>query len=177
MINEEFFDIVDEDNKPLGFKKTRREVHETMQYWHRATHIWIVSKNGKVLCQQRSLSKDVNPGKWQSFFGGHLKAGQTYADNAVEELSEELGLPVQPRELTVVHILKSDKAKHFGQVFVLEWSGDIKSLRFKDNEVMSVKWMTLEEIKTLMKEGGFCNSVDPEVENLIDKKTNAMREK
>jgi isopentenyldiphosphate isomerase len=119
MITEEFFDIVDENNIPLDFSKSRKEVHDALQYWHRATHIWIVNNKNQILCQQRSLSKDANPGKWQSFFGGHLKTGQTYLDNAVEELSEELGLLIKPKELIPIHILKSDKAKHFGQVFVL----------------------------------------------------------
>lgn len=175
MANEEFFDIVDENNEPLNLKKSRKEVHDTMRYWHRVTHIWIVNDNGSILCQERSLSKDANPGKWQSFFGGHLKAGQTYFDNALEELSEELGLFVEPKELTAVHILKSDKAKHFGQVFTLHWNGGVKDLHFKDNEVASVQWMTLDEIRTKMKEGLFCNNIDPEVEKLIDERGQTQR--
>lgn len=170
MATEEFFDIVDENNKPLGFKKNRKEVHATMQDWHRATHIWIINDDGKVLCQQRSPAKDVNPGKWQSFFGGHLKAGQTYLSNAIEELSEELGLSVQSAELVPVRILKSNQAKHFGQVFILQWNGDIEHLRFKDNEVATVRWMALDEIKTQIKEGFFCNNIDPEVEKWINEK-------
>ena len=170
MATEEFFDIVDENNKPLGIKKSRKEVHATMQYWHRATHIWIVNDDDQVLCQQRSFSKDVNPGKWQSFFGGHLKAGQTYLSNAVEELFEELGLSVQPHELILIHILKSDQAKHFGQIFVLQWNGDIESFRFQDDEVAVVRWMTLNEIKVKIKEDLFCNNIDPEVEGWIHEK-------
>ncbi len=132
--------------------------------------MWIVNDDGRVLCQQRSLTKDANPGKWQSFFGGHLKAGQTYLDNAIGELSEELGLSVDPNELIPVHTLKSDKAKHFGQVFILRWNGDVTHLHFKDNEVASVRWMTLGEIKTQIGEGLFCNNIDSEVEKLINKK-------
>ncbi len=167
MATEEFFDIVDENNKLLDLKKSRKEVHATMRYWHRATHIWIVNDNNQVLCQQRSFTKDANPGKWQSFFGGHLKADQTYLNNAAEELSEELGLSIKQDELISVHILKSDRAKHFGQVFVLRWSGDIKHLHFKDSEVASVRWMTLDQIRAQINEGLFCNNIDPKVEKLI----------
>ena len=164
---EELFNVVDENNKPLGFKKSRKEVHATMQHWHRTTHIWIINDSGQVLCQQRSLAKDANPGKWQSFFGGHLKAGQTYLGNAVEELFEELGLSVKPDELIPVHVLKSDTAKHFGQVFVLWWNGNAESVHCSDNEVASVRWMTLDEIKDQIKKGTFCNDIDSEIEKLI----------
>lgn len=167
MVAEDFFDIVDENNKPLGFQKSRKEVHVTMRHWHRATHIWIINNRGQVLCQQRSFTKDANPGKWQSFFGGHVKAGQTYLNNAVEELSEELGLSVKPNKLIPLHILKSDEAKHFSHVFVVRWNGSTRSIRFRDGEVLSVRWITLEEIKEQMKKGTFCNDIDIEVEKLI----------
>ncbi|MBI2888955.1 MAG: NUDIX domain-containing protein [Candidatus Liptonbacteria bacterium] len=167
MSAEELFDIVDENNEPLGFTKSREEVHTAMRHWHRTTHIWIINASGLVLCQQRSFAKDANPGKWQSFFGGHLKAGQTYIDNAVEELFEELGLSVMPDELIPVHVLKSDSAKHFCQVFVLWWNGNVESVHYRDDEVASVRWMTLGEVKDQIKKGLFCNDVDSEVEYLL----------
>ena len=167
MATEEFFDIVDENNQPLDFKKSRDEVHATMQYWHRATHIWIVNDKRQVLCQQRSSTKDVNPDKWQSFFGGHLKAGQTYIKNSIEELGEELGLRANKDDMLPVHVLKSEKAKHFGQVFILWWNGEVDDHRFKDNEVARIKWMTLDEIREQIQENLFCNNIDPEVEKII----------
>ncbi|MBI3458918.1 NUDIX domain-containing protein [Candidatus Azambacteria bacterium] len=170
MVTEEFFDIVDENNKSLGFTKSRKEVHSTMQYWHRATHTWIINNNNQVLCGQRSLSKDVHPGKWQSFFGGHLRAGQNYIDNAIEELYQELGLSIKADKLIPIHILKSDKAKHFGQIFILRWNGEIENLQFKDNEVVSVKWMTFNELSMQIKQDIFCNNIDQEVEMFINKK-------
>lgn len=168
-MNEELFDIVDDQNQPTGIQKPRSIVHAEMNDWHRATHIWIVNKKNEVLCQQRSLSKDKNPGFWQSFFGGHLKAGQTYLENAVTELQEELGLSVTPDALIDVRILKSNKAKHFGQVYLLRWDGDINELKFVDDEVAAIQWMTMKEIKEKIEQGIFCNSIDPEVEAHIFK--------
>lgn len=167
MSQEEFFDIVDEENQPTGIKKTRSEVHDSKAFWHRATHIWIVNKDGKILCQQRSLAKDVFPGKWQSFFGGHLKSGQTYDDNSISELGEELGLTVNKTDLRPLYILKNEPSKHFGQVYIMTWNGSIEDLRFNDKEVEKVKWFSPAELKETMAVGEFCNRFDPEVAKII----------
>jgi isopentenyl-diphosphate delta-isomerase type 1 len=165
--NTESFDIVDENNLPLGNTKSRSEVHTSKNYWHRATHIWIVNEKNEILCQQRSMIKDVFPGKWQSFFGGHLKAGQTYKDNAIEELKEELGLNIRENNLQCVHVLKSEPAKHFGQVYILRWDGNTDDLHFDDNEVKSVKWFTIDALKQRMLTGDFCNKLDEKVKETL----------
>src|SRR3989338_9134722 len=125
---EEFFDIVDENNKELGIQKSRSFVHESKEYWHRTTHVWIINTQKEILCQKRSALKDVNPGEWQSFFGGHLKAGQSYEENAREELQDELGIDLSELVLQPLYILENSNMKHFGQVYLLEWSGDITKL-------------------------------------------------
>lgn len=93
-MSQEFFDIVDENNVPTGEIKSRDLVHAEKKDWHRAVHIWIINDRGEILCQQRSWKKDGNPGKWQSFFGGHVKSGQTIEDCLKEELLEEVGIDI-----------------------------------------------------------------------------------
>jgi 16S rRNA (adenine1518-N6/adenine1519-N6)-dimethyltransferase len=90
--NGEAFDIVDENNQPVGEQKLRSVVHKELKDWHRATSIVIVNDKKEILCQQRSLKKDREPGMWQAGFGGHLKAGQTYLENAIEELEGYRGI-------------------------------------------------------------------------------------
>ncbi len=161
MSSQEFFDIYTEDNNPTGKVVSRAEAHHTLTYWHRTTHIWIVNDNGDILCQQRSFSKDSNPGKWQSFFGGHLKAGETYSKNALGELAEELGLSeLTEQDLQELYIKKSDTAKHHGMVYLLRWSGDIRDLSFADGEVEQVCWISQDEIVEKCKKDEFCNSLD-----------------
>ena len=158
------FDIYDENNNPTGKVLPRDEVHKELQYWHRATHIWIVNNNLDILCQQRSWQKDSNPGLWQSFFGGHLKAGETYEQNALGELGEELGLlNLSSADLKEIYVKKSDKALHHGMVYVLRWDGDEKNLSFDDGEVEQVKWIGKNEIVEKFNNGEFCNSLDKKV--------------
>ncbi len=138
-----------------------------MKYWHRATHVWVVNDKNKILCQQRSLGKDVNPGKWQSFFGGHLKAGQSYIDSAVEELREELGIQIDPNQLRALHILRSEPAKHFGQIYLLRWNGAIGKLNCDRKEIDDIRWMSVEEVESHIDKGLFCNRMDPVVKKLL----------
>ena len=165
-MSQEQFDIVDENNQLLGIQKPRSIVHSKILDWHRATHIWIVNDQGKVLCQQRSLTKDANPGKWQSFFGGHVIAGQTYDQNAVQELKEELGLNIQVSDLTSLYIRKSESARHFSQVYVMRWNGDASSFQFDKGEVAYIRWFTMSELEEAMKNSEFCNGIDEKVVEL-----------
>lgn len=151
---QEWFDIVDENNNLLGITKPRDIVHKEMKEWHRATGIWIVNDKKEFLCQQRSTKKDVDPGEWQPFVGGHLHAGESYEENAVNELREELGLAVDKKELISVSMYKSEKYKHFSQLYLFRWNGPLESLHFNDGEVEQVRWMSISEFEQVMKESG-----------------------
>lgn len=94
-MSQELLDIVDENDIPTGEVKLRDEVHRDKKDWHRVVSIWIVNSQGQFLCQQRSWKKDGNPGKWQSYFGGHVKAGQTNLEGCQEELLEEIGIDIR----------------------------------------------------------------------------------
>jgi 16S rRNA (adenine1518-N6/adenine1519-N6)-dimethyltransferase len=163
----ELFDIYDENNQPLGIQKSRSVVHKELKDWHRATHIWIVNEKGQILCQQRSMKKDVNPGKWQSFFGGHLKAGQTYESNALAELREELGLNIEAQDLIPIRTGKDEDVKHFGQVYLIKWNGNESDVHFDDGEVESVKWFDLKDVESSIASGEFCNGVDASIHSYL----------
>lgn len=165
----ESFDIVDKHNLLIGKTKSRDVVHTELSDWHRTTHIWIVNSKKEILCQQRSLTKDKNPGKWQSFFGGHLQAGQTYESNALKELSEELGIEAKATDLTPIYVKQSDEQKHFGQVYLMRWDGELSTLHFDDGEVAQAKWMTIAELQEKMAAGIFCNRLDQKVLDFMRK--------
>lgn len=57
---EEEFDILNEDGTFRGFSKARSLVHRDGD-WHRSTHVWVFTRDGKVLVQLRSAQKDTFP--------------------------------------------------------------------------------------------------------------------
>lgn len=95
-VGEEWFDVVDGRDAVVG-RERRREVHR-LGLRHRATHVLVFNQRGELFLQQRSLSKDMWPGVWDSSASGHVDAGEDYDACAVRELGEELGLrpPMHP---------------------------------------------------------------------------------
>jgi len=114
--SQELFDIVDENDQPLGVTAPRDQVHKDLKEWHRVTGIWFLNSNNQLLCQQRSFKKDVHPGEWQLTFGGHVKAGETYQQNIVLEVHEELGLQIKEDQLIYLGKTKNELQKHHAKV-------------------------------------------------------------
>src|SRR6266702_1229233 len=89
-MNEEIFDVVNERDEVIDHKP-RHEVHR-LGLMHRAVHVLVFNGSGQVFLQKRSMSKDRQPGLWDSSASGHLDRGETYDACALRELREEIGL-------------------------------------------------------------------------------------
>jgi isopentenyldiphosphate isomerase len=96
---EEIFDVVNERDEVIG-AKPRREVHR-LGLLHRAVHVLVLNSRGETFLQKRSMTKDREPGKWDSSTSGHLDSGEDYDACAVRELREEINLclPSPPKRL------------------------------------------------------------------------------
>ena len=136
--DEEVFDVVDEKNEVTG-QATRAEVHEK-GLKHRAVHIFVVNGKSEMLLQQRSMLKDVHPGKWGSSAAGHLDAGEDYEEAARREIGEELGIEDAELPLKYVGELPPSESNgwEFIRLYVTVYSG---ALRTPANEVGAVEWM------------------------------------
>jgi isopentenyl-diphosphate delta-isomerase type 1 len=91
--SEEWFDVVNGRDEVVG-RATRREVH-ARGLLHRAVHVLVFDRAGRVFLQKRSMQKDLCPGLWDSSCSGHLDAGEDYDAAAVRELKEEIGVSVE----------------------------------------------------------------------------------
>jgi len=86
----EVFDVVDTEDRVIG-QATRGEVH-ARGLLHRSVHIWVFNSKGELFLQKRAMTKDENPGYWDSSAAGHVNAGEEYRESAHRELMEELGI-------------------------------------------------------------------------------------
>ncbi|HYU34486.1 MAG TPA: 2-phospho-L-lactate transferase CofD family protein [Thermoanaerobaculia bacterium] len=96
-MQDELLAALDSSGKILPEPVSRQEAHRR-GIWHRSVAIFVLSSQGEILLEKRSLHKDLFPG----FFdipGGHVRSGQAPAETAREELREELGLVVEPSRL------------------------------------------------------------------------------
>ncbi len=89
---EEIFDVVNARDEVIG-RRPRSEVH-ALGLMHRAVHVLVFNRAGEVFLQKRSMSKDRQPGLWDSSASGHVESGEAYDACAARELQEELGLQV-----------------------------------------------------------------------------------
>lgn len=112
-MSEEIFDVVNERDEVIG-QERRSEVHR-LGLKHRAVHVLVFNRTGKIFLQKRSMKKDTWPGAWDSSASGHVDSGEAYDTCAVREAREELGL-----HLTKVpqRLLKIDACERTGNEFV-----------------------------------------------------------
>lgn len=99
-MDEEWFDVVDEEDRVVG-QAPRSKVHAERML-HRAVHIFLFNTRGEFFLHLRSASKDEYPLTYTSSASGHLGVGESYESAAARELQEELGLT---GELTRLHKL------------------------------------------------------------------------
>ncbi|MZH40292.1 MAG: NUDIX domain-containing protein [Nitrospinae bacterium] len=89
-VDQEIYNIVDENDRVIG-KASRKHIHQN-NLLHRSVHILVFNSQKELYLQKRSLSKDENPGLWDTSSAGHVDAGESYDDCACRELLEELNI-------------------------------------------------------------------------------------
>jgi isopentenyldiphosphate isomerase len=142
--NDELLECFDEQGN-VAAPHTRQEVHtDPLQFWQGVANIWLVNKKSEIACSKRSESLSGNPGKWQTYFGGHVKAGESFRQTAVTELDEEVGLQVKDSDLILIDKGRHEPAKHFYESYTCLFNGDIADLKFNDGEIVEARWLGME---------------------------------
>lgn len=90
MTSNEVVDVVDEHDRVVS--SVPRSEMRRRNLRHRAVYILVFNRAGQLFAHQRSRSKDVFPGFWDTTVGGVLCAGESYDEAAQRELAEELGI-------------------------------------------------------------------------------------
>lgn len=142
---DELFDIVDENNIVIG-QEWRSIVHQR-GLWHRGVHVFLFTRDGKLLVQQRSETRDTFPFALDCSVSEHVKAGENYFDAAVRGLREELGLAgieLHPRVEFGMNYGPGDNE------FCRLYEGIVEParVRFDPNEVARVEYHTLPDLLT-----------------------------
>lgn len=153
MINsKELLLVVDENNSPI--EPIPRDVAHIQGVWHRVADIVVVNPKYEILCHQRSMLKDNNPGKWDIAFGGHALPGMEMLDCAMVELQEESGLVANPKDMENIGLYKQSSNNgtnvtnnHFFYVYVYHWDGNMENLKLEESEVALVELVPVAKLK------------------------------
>ena len=149
----ELIDVLTSDGAPTGRRKPKSEIHRDGD-WHRATHVWIVTPDDRILLQRRSVRKENNPGLWDVSAAGHISAGEDVLDSALREVHEELGLVLRRDELHHVATLRESCVlnqgtyfdNEFHEIFLVRRAIDLRELVLQPDEVDEVSLVTVDEL-------------------------------
>lgn len=125
---------------------------------------FIQNSKGEFLIQKRSVQKG---GKYAST-GGHAKTGETSIQAMMTEINEELALNANEDELHLVYSGREDEDKIFFDLYYMKKDFSSNSLILQKEEVESVKWMTVDEIKQLISTHKFLDSNVDEFYKILD---------
>lgn len=87
---DEVLDVVDRDDRVTG-RAPRGEVY-ARGLLHRCVFVLARNAEGRIFVHRRTASKLVFPSAYDMFVGGVLGAGEEYAEAALREAEEELGV-------------------------------------------------------------------------------------
>jgi len=138
MKTDEWLPLVDLDGQTTG-KARRSEVHGNPRLMHPVVHCLVFNQAGSLLLQLRSLTKDVQPGRWDTSVGGHVGLEESPAAAVVREVREELGIIVQTQEVLFLYryVMRSSIETELVHTYVMTHEGpfvpepnEIDELRF-----------------------------------------------
>ena len=155
---EELLDIVDEAGNPTGRTARRTDIH-ALGLLHRTSHLWLVRRRGgrvEILLQHRSPQKEAYPDCYDISSAGHIPAGSGFAESAIRELHEELGIEASEEELILCGRRRFIyRESHGGRPYVDNQISNVyimwrdvppEQMALQAEEVDGVRWMAFDEL-------------------------------
>ena len=111
---------------------------------------WILNNEEKILLTQRKLDKH-HGGMWEPTTGLVI-SGESSLQGILRELNEEIGIKVNAEEIKLAKeiVEKRSDLNFFRDIYLLRKDIKINDLVFSDGEVVSAKYVTIEEFKEMI---------------------------
>lgn len=151
----ELVDILNKRNEYTGEIKDRKALIENE--YRNLVHVWIINDKKELLIQQRSFKKKHFPGLW-SVTSGCVDSKESLVEACIRECKEELNVELDINNLEYMMSFKKDPV--IVQVFVLYQNIDISKIILQEEEVSNMKFVTREELKTMMIENKTAGSIN-----------------
>ena len=178
--DKEILDIVDEHGDPTGETVSRDRAHEE-GIRHRTSHVWLLrEKDGalQILVQKRADDKDSFPGCYDISSAGHIPAGDGYAESAVRELSEELGVRASEKDLIFCGQRQFSFEKEFygkmfrdcqvTNVYICFCDAEEEDFILQESEISEVRWFEMNELRQLVETDGIPHCIYREELDLVE---------
>ncbi len=162
-IKDEWFPLVDEAGNVVG-KATRRECHSGSMLLHPVVHLHIFDSQGRLYLQRRSMSKEIQPGKWDTAVGGHVDYGETIDVALHREVREELGITRFEPLHCFTYLFQSSVERELVYSYRTIYEGDIV---IDPVEIDEGRYWPIDEIRSNMGKGVFTPNFESEFQRLL----------
>lgn len=154
---EEMLEIVDHEGNVVRVAP-RSEVHGDPSLMHRVVHVLVFNSEGHLFLQQRSMTKDVAPGRWDTSVGGHVDPGESLVEAALREMEEELGISPDI-EFLYSYVHSNDYETEQVHTFRCTHDGPVT---FNKDEIDAVRPWSMDEIRKALGNGALSDNFEHE---------------
>ena len=144
---EEIVHIVDDQDNVID--TVPRSEMRTKKLRHRVVRLFLFNSKDEIFIHQRTYEKDLYPGYFDTSIAGAVTT-KTYEEEAVRELEEEVGIANVP--IQSLFKFNSTVTQSFCMVYKCVYDGKLK---LQKEEVISGKFMSIDEVKELIKKEKF----------------------
>lgn len=162
-IKEEWFPLIDETGLVVG-KALRSECHSGSMLLHPVVHLHIFDKQGRLYLQRRSMSKEIQPGKWDTAVGGHVDYGETIEEALHREVREELGITDFEPIHNFTYLFQSSVEREMVYSYRTIYEGDIV---IDPEEIDEGRYWDIDEVLAHMGKGVFTPNFEDEFQRLL----------
>ena len=162
-IKEEWFPLIDETGLVVG-KALRSECHSGSMLLHPVVHLHIFDKRGRLYLQRRSMSKEIQPGKWDTAVGGHVDYGETIEEALCREVREELGITGFEPIHNFTYLFQSSVEREMVYSYRTIYEGDIV---IDPEEIDEGRYWDIDEVMAHMGKGVFTPNFEDEFQRLL----------
>ncbi len=160
----ELWDIYDKNGNLTGRTKRKGNPFSKNEY-HLAMEAWILNSKAQLLIQRRSEKCEILPGIW-AHTTGRMTAGENSLTGCVREIDEELGIKVKKEDIRFIRrIIRDDDTNIIWDVYIIKKDINLADVKLQENEVSKVKWVSIEEIRKMLKTREFFEY--PEIYEII----------
>ena len=144
-----FFDVYNADGSWRGLF-LRSECHGNPELIHKSVHVVVFDSTcRKILLQKRSMSKDIQPGKWDTAVGGHVDYGETIVEALRREVREEIGLTDFVPEKMCHYLYDSEREREMVYVYRAVYDGEV----CPSEETDGGRFWSIEELRESLGKG------------------------
>ncbi len=145
---DELLDIVNDEDIVTG-QEMRSTVHQ-LGLQHRGVHVFLFTRDGKMLVQKRSADRAASPSLLDCSISEHVKAGESYFAAALRGMKEELG--VEEIEITKLVCFRMNYGLNDNEISTL-YKGmvDPNKIKFDPLEIAEINYISIDKLQEMIK--------------------------